>query len=567
MNKFKKWFGILKDSLEKGYKRFPLTIAFSIALVVMGIYFNHADDKTYLEKIIFPLMIGVPLSGCLGLIFNKDKKGMGIQFALSFIVVLVYGLWFPLKPTDVLYEQHFALNWILYACFFLIPYLKNQSKFSNYIFYNVGKFFLTVLYALILFAGTSAVYFTIDVLFELNLSDEIYFDLFLISAGVFGTMHFLGHLPSEDKRDLPYTTLFERLFLYIVLPLLCIYTVILHAYFIKILIAMTLPKGMIGNLVVWYGLVGILTWFFLNELRDKYIWLDKIGKFYAFGMIAPLGMLFVAVSIRIFTYGFTLLRFMLLLAGLFEVISFVLLLLKRERANVYIGVLGVAFIAITFFGPLSGNNIAINSQNKILKEKIELYNAYDANGNVNISALDQKSQSDINNTASYIVDHYDYLELYFADAAIDTDMQALENRTGLDLRYSRYYYDNQDVEYIDVYDEALSNFVDLEGADYMFKYNSYNQLSVKLEPTTITLNKYDSPAIEFKSGSASVSIDMDSWYLEMNDANSKIGEKTVSVDGHTLSLKWVVYSMNGTKENGMLSPKYLESYLLITVQN
>lgn len=572
MSKINKWFQILKENLETGTKRFPITIGFSALAVLVGIFFNHVDTRTYINSIMGGLLIAIPLSGCLAQVYGHENKNKVIQLLGTVIPSTAYALtlsndtgYFNLFDTNF-----FQLNVILYALFFIMPYYKHDQKFSEYVFYNVGKFFLTALYALILFGGLSAVYFTIDVLFELDLMEEVYFDLFMVSAGIFGTTHFLGHLPKWDERDLPYSLLFKRLFLYIVLPLLCVYDVILHAYFIKILIQWQLPEGMIGHLVVWFGIIGVVTWFFLNDLRGEYPWLNKLGSLFTVGMIAPLGMLFIAAFIRVSGYGITELRYYLIMAGAFELISFTYLFMSREKANVRIAVVGVIFVAVSSFGPLSAENMTISNQNGILKDKLEAYRAFNTGGEITLEALETDAQADVNQTASYIANEFGYESLYFFDASLDSDREALEERTGLNLDY--YYnwkYADTEVEYIREFVDEGSQIIPLEGADYLLRYNSGYEINLNLQSEGIFIKMEDEDMLSFSKEGKTTTIDMLAWFKTLEEPTKdqvyRMGIRAIEVDDLQLNIKWVITGLSAEKREDVLIPTYIESYVIISV--
>ncbi|MBS7527571.1 DUF4153 domain-containing protein [Fusibacter paucivorans] len=550
MSKIKQWFQFFKANLAKGFKRFPVTIGFAVAFVVIAIYFSHASEKApYIDKVMMALAIGVPLSGVMKMLEEQFAFHKWLDVAVAVSFVAVYGYLIPLNPDDVFMRQYTALSAALYSLFFIVPYLKHSVSFSQYLFYNISKFFLTVLYAFILFAGSSAVYFTVNVLFELQLPEVVYMDLMMISFGIFGPMHFLGHLPKSEQRELPYAMLFERLFTWIVLPLIMIYTVILHAYFIKILLTRTFPEGMIGNLVVWYGLISVVTLFFLNEIRSKQQWLAKVTKYYPIGMIAPLCMLFAAAWMRIDLYGLTLSRYLLVVAGLFEIIAVVLIFFRRERANVPLGIIAVLMILLSFYGPISGDSLARRQQNERLRSKIEMLGALDTNGNVNVNNLDVLSQNEISLTATYLADTYGVDSLYLAEE--NETAEAFENRTGIDLRTYRYQVPDKET-YFSHYDESLMSKVMLDGADYLLKVTSYDSLKIELEAIDINVNvekaaSSDVIEVRFESSNGAVSerVDLTAWVKSMIALESFEDEREITLGDAQYAIKWILYNVNG----------------------
>jgi len=394
MNRLSKWFYFLKEKLALGLSRYPETIINAIAFAFAAIYYNHADAFDDGSRLLMTLAIGIPIAGVLQMLQAYGFWRFGGRVGrnalhLTFLVIAFFVI--PKMPGDHFMMRYIVLNIIAYSLFFIVPYFKNRKGFSNFVFYNIGKFFLTVLYVLVIYAGTSAIYFTIDVLFELNLPREVYLDCFILASVVFGSMHFLGSVPDESHEKLEVTMLFERLFINIVLPLLSVYTLILHAYFLRILFKSALPEGVIGNLVVWYGLISVLTIFFLKGIEEKKDWLPKVLKYYTFGTFIPVGMLALVISIRIGGYGLTLSRYLVMMAGLFTLVSIVGLTRVKGVRDLHVALLGVVLLLVSFYGPLSGDSLTVWHQNKILEAKIITASAIDQTGQIDVSTRDDKT--------------------------------------------------------------------------------------------------------------------------------------------------------------------------------
>ena len=82
---------------------------------------------------------------------------------------------------------------------------------------------------------------------------------------------FLAGIPTKnEKLSLEdYSRLLKVLVLYIVMPLITVYTIILYIYFGKIIITRVWPEGLVSHLVLWYSVISAAVLFFITPLRMK----------------------------------------------------------------------------------------------------------------------------------------------------------------------------------------------------------------------------------------------------------------------------------------------------------
>jgi hypothetical protein len=81
----------------------------------------------------------------------------------------------------------------------------------------------SALYSGVLFAGLALAMLAVDKLFDININEKYYLDLWVVSAGIFNTWFFLSGVPStisslEDVTDYPkglkiFTIMFYLLFI------------------------------------------------------------------------------------------------------------------------------------------------------------------------------------------------------------------------------------------------------------------------------------------------------------------------------------------------------------------
>ena len=96
------------------------------------------------------------------------------------------------------------------------------------------------------------------------LSVSLMCDVLIVVAALFTPMLFLTGVKQFEKFSA--SKLFKVLMVYILMPLLLAYTAVVYAYLIMIMFNnWQMPGGIVGNLVLWYGLVGIWVLFLSKE--------------------------------------------------------------------------------------------------------------------------------------------------------------------------------------------------------------------------------------------------------------------------------------------------------------
>ena len=314
--------------LISSLKRFPVTILFAAATVTVLIMLNHLEPNSskqtreFLSHLAMALALGIPLTLCIKVLFERiPGLSKVLQAAVYFSVIVVLSLYYFFLLKDfsmVTISRYIAISISLYVTFAFIPYFYKKDDYELYVINLFTSFIITYLYSAILFAGLSAMLFTIDKLFSAGISGNVYEDIWLVVAGVFAPAFFLADIPEYGReiRVENYPKVLKILLLYIVMPMIVTYTAILYAYFVKIVVTRHWPDGIISNLVLWYSIISALVIFFVFQLRSSNHWV-KVFVLYLPKFIIPLlVMMFVSMGIRINAYGITENRYFVILAGL-----------------------------------------------------------------------------------------------------------------------------------------------------------------------------------------------------------------------------------------------------------
>jgi len=340
-------FKNLGNKLSYSFKRFPIPLLFAALTVSVLIFINHLDyniEKTWdmYSRIAMVLALGIPLSLSLD-VFFEGKRDYKISIRmLGYIVIgvllTVYYKLFLTNQDMVSITRYTSYTIISYLLFTIIPYFNKRKNYELYVIKLCTRFFVTYVYSLVLFLGIAAIITTINLLFNAGISGRLFRDMAFLVGGIFAPAFFLADVPKRGE-EVPfqsYPKVLAVLLQFIVLPLISIYTIILYVYFGKIIITRTLPQGVIGNLVLWYSIVSTIVLFLVYKLRNINNWVKTFIAILPKAIIPLLGMMFVALAIRINAHGITENRYLVLIVGLWVSGIMIYYSLKKEITNIFL---------------------------------------------------------------------------------------------------------------------------------------------------------------------------------------------------------------------------------------
>lgn len=371
--------------LHYSLKRFPYALTFSTLTTIILIYLINMESyyKPETLEIFARLAMASALAFPLFLIikvFFERKNNLkiiykGITRIIGLIIIISYYI-FLLKETNmVTMTRYIAVSLSLYLIFLVVPYIYKKNNFELYVVNIFSRLLITGIYSVVLMAGISAIIFTINELLNVPVSEMFYMSTALTIGGIFAPIFLLANIfkQNESFNLKDYPSIFEILLLYIIMPLITVYSSILYIYFIKILIIQQLPEGLVTHLVLWYVSFSIILLFFISPLKTKNKWVKTFSKWLPIALIPLLLMMFLAIGIRINTYGFTENRYLVVLLGLWNMgIAFYYIF--TEKKNNIILPLSLAIIALlAVFGPWSTYSVSIYSQNNRFENIINKY--------------------------------------------------------------------------------------------------------------------------------------------------------------------------------------------------
>ncbi|WP_243109365.1 DUF4153 domain-containing protein [Anaerophilus nitritogenes] len=356
--------------------RFPMTVAnlLAVASIIFRLIAIDEAPSVMLQKLMFTFVVGAVF-------------GMVAQFAverfhkLSEKRVLVYGgvllllagyflilLPAPEISAEITIRSLVAVFALVCMVLWIPPY-KSEVNFNLVALVHFKSIFTSVLYSVVLSAGIAAIIGTIDILlFKVN--NDLYAYTMTIIWVVFAPVYYLSLLPrfnsefeadqSMIKHASSYPKFLDILVSNIAIPLISIYTLVLIAYFLKILFTLTWPSGQVGPMVLIYSIAGILIFVLSSLLENRFVLFYR--KIFPKILIPIVIMQLISVGIRLNTYGVTESRYYIAIFGVFSIIVGVLLSFSSVSKNEWIALLAATFAIISIIPPVDAFTVSRRSQ-------------------------------------------------------------------------------------------------------------------------------------------------------------------------------------------------------------
>ena len=376
MKKIKGLLFQLLKGMSEAIIRFPLTIVCLVGVATLVCYTIALDQSPpiIIEKLVYTFLVSAVL-------------GMAAQFAverfmkLSALRLPVYGL------ALVLGAGYFLILWpvpeinaeisvrTLIAVFALIcavlwiPAYKKKADFNEVCLIHFKTLFISILYSVVLSAGLAAIMASIDVLL-FNIHHDAYSYMLTVVWILFAPTYYLSLLPrflSKTEDDVMklqtaknYPKFLSVLVSYIAIPLVGIYTLVLLAYFIKILITWHWPSGQLGPMVLIYSAAGLVILVLASLLSNRFAVLYY--KIFPKVLIPVVVLQLVSVGIRLNAYGVTESRYYVALFGIFSIIIGVLLSIKPVTRNSMIALLAAVLAIVSIIPPVDAFTVSRVSQ-------------------------------------------------------------------------------------------------------------------------------------------------------------------------------------------------------------
>ena len=377
------------------FRRFPLALLASLLATAIALYFIGYEPEEMqginlkLAKLGTVAMLGAFVFTALRLL-AYTLSATTYRVVLGAGVLGLVGYYFSLPgkmhgfDAWVYVLRHIFLIILFFVAVLWAPFLRSNLPNVDYWEYAKEVLFalvMTIFFTIVIIVGVNVALFAVEKLFDINIRGKYYFMIDVSIVGIFSVSYFLSQISREPLASKAPVQLpkVERFFTqYILTPLTGLYFVILYIYTAKVLVTMDWPKGILAWLIVAFSAVAVLTYLFWTHFAStqnrkwrKWIWLV---------ILLQIGMLFIAIGMRIEAYSWTENRYMVLLLGIWLAgISCYFLLFKEAKIK-WIFISLSVLIAISQVGPFSTYAVSKNAQTARLVHALESYKKQKAYG-------------------------------------------------------------------------------------------------------------------------------------------------------------------------------------------
>lgn len=373
-----KLFSLSSLSQQAGetLKRFPLALISAAAGTTVMLMLVHKSFSGSEDWQLSRLAMSCYLSMLLAIsvsfyaerfTFSAQKKYLSYGLSLGMIALYYFSLPAEFNEKEAIRFLLFTTGLHLVVSFspFLVRgEMNGMWQFNKNIFIRI---LISGLFSGVLFVGLTLAMFAVEQLFDLKMQGQYYAYLWIVIAGIFNTWFFLSGVP-ENIPSLNDTTDYPKglkiFTVYVLLPLIMIYMVILYLYAGKIVITSNWPVGWVGYMVIAFAVFGILSFLLIYPLRDDETnpWVKFYSRLFYFLLIVPIVLLFTAIYKRINQYGITEERYFVLVLAFW--LSFITLyFIVTNGKNIRIIPLSLCLVVfLSSFGPWGAFSVSHNSQ-------------------------------------------------------------------------------------------------------------------------------------------------------------------------------------------------------------
>ena len=232
-------------------------------------------------------------------------------------------------------------------------------------------------------------------LFGLKGMDEYILKAMALSLGTLNLWMFLNNFPSETEEDSWEEPQFGlKILNNILIPIELIFSLVLIAYFVKIIAQGIMPLRIVCYLALVYGILAFAIIFFSPERRKNS---NGLIRFYLpCSSLVFLGLMYYTMGHRIANFGLTENRYYVIVIGIYLTLFMIYSILFYKKSNVISIAVLALFILVSTLGPINSYNMSLNSQSKRFDKILKRNNI---STDLDISKL---SRTDKNNLASIL---------------------------------------------------------------------------------------------------------------------------------------------------------------------
>lgn len=377
--------------------RFPFVILAGLTGAMATVLMNHSDSEVIdanCARVVSAAIFALPLLIAAVYADELFPRARWIFQGLALFAVLLHWRFLAQSREEI----DLFVVWVsAVSVASMVPGLVAMPQ-SNWWRVNIGALNAVILGGILtatVLVGFLLAVASVEMLFDLKLSG-FHLDVISVCGFLIAPLAVTILLPvagEELNARQPGFALWGRLCQWALVPIGFLFSVILAAYAVRILLAGHLPDGMVALPVLSLGCYGLAALLILEPWREDKTWAMAFSRIFPVGFPLFSILLFVALERRIRDYGFTFERYMALAIALWIVACCIAFLLRRTVFPAFVPGLLAVMALIAIFGPFSSQEVCLRSQSAILE-----------------NLLSNRSQENVGRIASsleYIANNYD----------------------------------------------------------------------------------------------------------------------------------------------------------------
>jgi len=382
MKRLKEMMLYLINGISIAIFRFPLTVTSLVGATLLIWYMIslHASPSLVIEKAMFTLLVGAFIGMAAQFAIERFEKFSQRRLVVYGVAALLTaGYFMILLPVPEISQEigirTFVAVFAMLCAVLWLPTFNEKTDFNQVALIHFKSAFTSILYSGVLSGGFAAIIAAVDILL-FSIDSDAYAYMLTFIWVLFATVYYLSLLPkfnSEEEVDRErletarnYPRFLEILESYIAIPLVGTYTLVLLAYFVKILVTRNWPSGQLGPMVLVYAAAGLLIFVLAGLLENRFAVLYR--KIFPKVLIPIVIMQLISVGIRLNAYGVTESRYYVALFGVFSIVIAVIFSVKPTVKNSLIALLAAAFAILSILPPVDAFTVSRVSQiNRIEK--------------------------------------------------------------------------------------------------------------------------------------------------------------------------------------------------------
>lgn len=366
--------------------RFPVSTALALLCTIYVIHQNGQSQQNLSFALI--TFIGSWLGFSFAL-FAESRNISGL-FKTAISALPLAPLYAILTYTNDLAITAWLLSFSALLSLGISPLFSRAHSHETLCQYNrhiLTLFFFGILVSILFGVGLSSIAFSLEHLFSIKLSHHTHFYIWAIASLTVAPLYIFSHVHRGDsfvQKEESYSSGIRFIVLYILSPLILIYTAILYAYGIKAVFSEDVTTNQLIYIICGYALTGMITHFFAAPLvkREPSLILSTVTRYFYPAALFPALALLWLIGERVVDFGLTEQRYIVLAFALWLIGSISYMLYARHPSVSHLISTASLMLFLASFGPWGAIEMSTQSQKRILFETLERNELIAENGKV-----------------------------------------------------------------------------------------------------------------------------------------------------------------------------------------